>query len=127
MRDWILKAGFSFLFLLLFKVDLCFSEIIYNPLTKKPVYEYNGIIESDTIFKSEDFSCIEEICAPFNVYKSVDISNGIPLDGVDFYCWERGWNLPNKPFPLFTFMVKEGDEFIWKPFSASDIENILGI
>jgi hypothetical protein len=105
---------------------LVWAEIIYSPIDFEPLYEYEGEIAEDTVFKSEDFSCLFSNCRKMNIFHPVDYVNNVPLDGFDFYAWERGWILPKKPYRINTFLVKEGEEFVWKPYSLEEIKNIMG-
>lgn len=116
-----------FLLLMLLVCSVACAETIYNPLTKEAVYEYKGEITKDTVFKSSDFECLKEECFPIRMVSPFDISNGIALDGFDYFMWGRGYILPKKPYPLYTFLVKEGDDFVWKPYSEDEIKNILGL
>ena len=123
-----MRAGFRFLFIFLFIPSLCWAELIYNPLTKEPVYDYTGDFED---FKRDDFVCLPPTegfkCVPFNLQNPRDFLNGgIPLDGFDFWAWERGYNIPKKPYKIFSFMIKRDGEFVWYPYSLEEINNLMG-
>lgn len=118
-----MRVEFRLLFLFLLIPSLCWAELIYNPLTKESVYDYNGDYQS---FKNEDFKCVKEVCYPFNINQPKDIQNGILLDGFEFWAWERGYNIPKKSYMVFTFMIKQNGEFIWYPYSLEEINNLMG-
>ena len=118
------------LLLFLFLVPV-HAETIYSPITHVKVYEYVDNITKDTVFKSSDFKCPEDdisysFCRNFNLYHPVDYANGLPLDGFDFWAWEKGRSLPAKVYPIYTFLVKRKDKFVWMPYSKDEISNLMG-
>ena len=118
-----MRVGSNLLFFILLVPSLCYAELIYNPITKEPVYEYAGDFQS---FKNEDFKCVKEVCYQFNINQPKDIQNGILLDGFDFWALERGYNIPKKPYKMFSFMIKRDGEFVWYPYSLEEINNLMG-
>lgn len=115
---------------LLFPI-ICSAETIYSPITHVKVYEYVGNITKDTVFKSSDFKCPENDisyadCHSLNLYHPVDYANGLPLDGFDFWAWEKGRSFPAKVYPIYTFLVKRKGNFVWEPYSKDEISNLMG-
>ena len=115
---------------LLFTVP-CRAETIYSPVTKEAVYEYIGVITKDTVFKSSDFRCfrsdtINSICRVLNLFHPMDYTNNLPLDGFDFWAWERGRSFPGKAYRIYTFLVKRKGEFVWEPYNIDEINNLMG-
>ena len=105
----------------------CGAETIYSPITKKPLYEYQGIINEDTIFKSGDFRCIEDdSCRILNLFHPLDYRTNLPIDGFDYWAWERGYSLPKKPYKIYTFLVKRREQFVWAPYDIGEIKNLMG-
>lgn len=109
----------------------CEAEIIYSPATKEPVYEYIGIINKDTVFKSSDFLCFisdttNSICRAINLFHPMDYTNSLPLDGFDFWAWERGRSFPAKAYRIYTFLVKREGKFVWEPYNIDEINNLMG-
>lgn len=107
----------------------CSAELIYNPITKQPVYDYIGDWKE---FKSSDFECPETddiyfVCYPLNLRQAYDLRNNVPLDGFDFWAWERGRKLPQRPYTIYTFLIKDaGGNFVWKPYLLEEINNLMG-
>ena len=115
---------------LLFTVP-CGAETIYSPVTKEAVYEYDGVITKDTVFKSSDFKCLDNdipysFCRQFNLFHPIDYTNNLPLDGFDFWAWERGRDFPGKAYRIYTFLVKRKREFVWEPYNIDEINNLMG-
>jgi len=109
----------------------CGAETIYSPITKEALYEYQGIINKDTIFKSGDFLCFksdtaDSICRSLNLFHPMDYTNSLPIDGFDYWAWERGMSLPNKMYKVYSFLVKRRDNFVWEPYNIDEIKNMMG-
>ena len=110
------------------------SETIYSPITKQPLYEYSGVINENTVFKSSDFKCYgydditysNDLCRRLNLFHPMDYTNSLPLDGFDYWAWERGHSLPAKPYKIYTFLVKRRGQFVWEPYNIDEISNLMG-
>ncbi len=103
------------------------AETIYSPVTFEPLYEYQGIINENTVFKSGDFKCTENAtCRVLNLFSPLDYETNLPLDGFDFWAWERGRHFPKKSYKLYTFLVKRRGQFVWEPYSGEYIDNLMG-
>ena len=109
----------------------CSAELIYSPITHEALYEYQGVINEDTVFKSDDFLCFKsdtpgKHCRQLNLFHPMDYTNNLPLDGFDYWAWERGYNIPNKPYKIYTFLVKRREQFVWVPYDIDYISNLMG-
>lgn len=104
--------------ILLILCGTSFAETIYCPYTHKPVYEYNGELKENVQFDRKDFTNIAEDADVINL--SRPMYKGVPLDGFDYWFWERNLNYPAKPYQVLTFLVKDEEgNFVWKPYEVN--------
>lgn len=115
-----------FLILSLFSVFIgnAFADIgIYCPKCHRHLYDYTASeLTLAGMNLTENFKAVDAPREPLPDDAMRCPFDYAPLNGYQFWFWDKGYAEPKMMFQGMTLLTKQGEEFVWSPYPV-DIED----
>lgn len=106
----------------LFITTICYADIqIYCPKCHKHLYDYKGEeiprpVDNRSGLNIKDVVPVEGVPVPTEQDKFVCPYDQAPLNGWEYWFWEKGRPLPKMVYPAISVLTKDASgEWVWVP------------